>query len=220
MNVNYIFAAAQFLILLILFIIAILRIMWKKDDAFESRTKEWNSEGSTNKERINEMTEEQAYRVTTELVIKTLNKLECIYCIEDDKSIVLRYNSELYHILPNAWFLRIWDPRWLWVNADDPNLPALTKAMNNANYSYGPTIVTYADEKERIVTFHSRTDVLFTEDIRSIDCYLVNILDSFCRIQNVMRDRFKEIKPELEKEQKNRSHKVGFAAYKENDLES
>ena len=183
--------------------------MSRADDYREERITELIGPPVTNKSEIQDKTEMEAKKPdTTQLIIETLKGIGCQPDIGKDGAISVAYQGENFIMQPNGKYVRIWDPSWSSIRVDDPNLPMLKEAVNEANYSFGPTILLGTPDDE-MVCLHSRLDIILLPELPNIGAYVGAMLDSFFQAKENVRDKFQELNAKQEAAQKKR-RPVGF----------
>lgn len=145
-----------------------------------------------------------------ELVVKSLSELGCQQEINKDGSIIVSYQGENFKFICQPRYVRIWDPFWASIKRDDPDLPEIRVAVNEANYSFGPTVVMSDADDDGEINFHSRIDIMLHPACPDNSAYLKATLDSFFYTKEEVRKSFHQLREQQEEIQKNR-RPVGFA---------
>lgn len=147
---------------------------------------------------------------TLGLMFRTLSNLGCQPTKNDDGTITVKYQGENFQMQFGGMYARVWDPMWSSVKADDPDLPNIREAVNDANYSFGPTIVMTKPDDEGIITFHSRCDIMLHPAVPDNEPYVAAILDSFFKIKEQMQADYQQIVTQQMETRKAR-RPVGYA---------
>jgi len=148
---------------------------------------------------------------TLGLMFRTLNVLGCQPVKNDDGSLSVSYQGENFHIVFSGMYARIWDPMWAWVRADDPNMPKIQEAVNTANFNFGPTVVLAANDKENVIGFHSRQDIMLHPACPDNAPFVKAMLDSFFDTKEQVRQSYQQIDAQQTEPPKKR-RPIGFTA--------
>lgn len=146
---------------------------------------------------------------TQRLMFNTLSQLGCQPTANDDGTISVQYQGENFHMEFGGMYARVWDPMWAGIKADDPELPKVREAINAANYNFGPTVVLTAPDKEGVIGFHSRRDIMLHPACPDNVPFVKAVLDSFFDAKEQVRSNFQQINAKQMEQQKNR-RPVGF----------
>ena len=179
------------------------------DELMEERITELIGPPVTNKtEKQNDTAMDAKKPDSTQLMIETLQEIGCQPDLGKDGAISVAFQGENFIMQPNGLYVRIWDPLWSSMRVDDPNLPMLREAVNEANYSFGPTVLLGQPDDE-VINIHSRLDIILFPEIPDIVAYVGAMLDSFFQTKENVRDKFQELNAKQEAAQKKR-RPVGF----------
>lgn len=146
---------------------------------------------------------------TLELMYNTLSAIGCQPTKNDDGTLSVSYQGENFHMEFSGRYALIWDPMWAGVKADDPSLPNIREAVNSANFNYGPTVVLTAPDRNGVVGFHSRRDIMLHPACPDNVPFVKAVLDSFFTAKSTVRDRFQQISSWQQQATKER-RPVGF----------
>lgn len=149
--------------------------------------------GRMNHENQNNTSSDELKPDTLGLMFRTLSNLGCQPTKNDDGTITVKYQGENFQMQFGGMYARVWDPMWSSIKADDPDLPNIREAVNDANYSFGPTIVMTKPDDEGIITFHSRCDIMLHPAVPDNEPYVAAILDSFFKIKEQMQADYQQI---------------------------
>lgn len=168
------------------------------------------SEEQTHKQNEDAMKEEQENQPDTlGLMFRTLSNIGCQPKKDDDGTIRVSYQGEKFHMEFFGRYVRIWDPGWAGINADDPNMPNVREAVNAANYYFGTTVVLDNPNEKGIIAFHTISDIMLHPACPDNEPYVKAVLDSFFDAKEEVRNNFKKINAKQMEAQKNR-RPVGF----------
>lgn len=125
----------------------------------------------------------------------------------------MQYQGENFLMECEREFVRIWDPAWNGIQANDPNMLLYYEAFNYANFGYGPTIIMSDPNDQGIITVHSRIDIRLQPECPGNEQYVKMIFDSFFaakeRAYRTFQQRVAEKQGKEEKQQKSR-RPIGF----------
>ena len=144
-----------------------------------------------------------------EIVVKSLSELGCKPEINKEGIINVSYQGENFQLICKPRYVRIWDPFWAGIKIDDPDLPKIREAINEANFNFGPTVVMSDADDDREINIHSRFDIMLHPACPDNSVYLKATLDSFFDTKENVRKSFHQLKGQQETSQKNR-RPVGF----------
>ena len=179
---------------------------------------EWRNERRKENEHPQITTESICNEETTEtrkepdtlgLMFMTLSNLGCQPTKNDDGTLSVSYQGENFHMEFGGMYARVWDPMWAGVKADDPDLPKIREAVNAANFSFGPTVVLTAPNKDGVIGFHSRRDIMLHPACPDNEPFVKAVLDSFFDAKEQVRNNYQQINAKQMEAQKNR-RPVGF----------
>ena len=111
-------------------------------------------------------------------VIKSLRELGCQPKVENDNSIIVRYQGEIFKIECGKYYIFIYDPFWIGINADHPDVPLIKEAINQINYNFGPRVVYSSVEGGKIGITSLREFVVYP-GWKETTPMLKEMLDSF-----------------------------------------
>lgn len=146
---------------------------------------------------------------TLGLMFDTLKQLGCQPQVNEDDTISVQYQGEEFFMDFGGRYVRIWDPRWYEIKADDPDLPKIRKLVNSTNFNFGPTVVLSAPSKEGIIEFHSRFDIMLHPACPDNVPYVEDILNSFFTTKQHVCNSLMIIKSGQKEAQRDR-RPVGF----------
>lgn len=84
-------------------------------------------------------------------------------------------------------FVRIWDTYWTRIKADDPNLPMVKDAVNDANYCFGPLLVFSEMDDKGYIHLHSIWDIVLHPALPHIESYVKAVLGAFFDAKKELR---------------------------------
>lgn len=140
---------------------------------------------------------------TRDLFLETLTRIGCQYEFGEGDDITFGYQGEHFIVRANNnnHFIHIYDTYWGHVelyNVED--LSRLKKAINESNLNNGVTAVYTVDEAGGTVDVHSKTVILFTQEIPAIDDYLRMELNEFFRVHETINiEMTKQREKEMER---------------------
>ena len=140
---------------------------------------------------------------TRDLFLETLTRIGCQYEFGEGDDISFGYPGEHFIVRANNnnHFIHIYDTYWGHVelyNVED--LSRLKKAINESNLNNGVTAVYTVDEAGGTVDVHSKTVILFTQEIPAIDDYLRMELNEFFRVHETINiEMTKQREKEMER---------------------
>ena len=168
-----------------------------------------DSDEQTQQDTIDSMKQEQNQPDTLELMFRTLCNLGCQPTKNEDGTLSVYYQGEIFHMQFGGMYARVWDPMWAGVKADDPDIPKIREAVNAANFNAGPTVVLTAPNDEGIIGFYSRCDIMLHPACPDNVPFVKAILDSFFDAKEQVCSSFQQINANQMESQKNR-RPVGF----------
>lgn len=127
---------------------------------------------------------------TKDLVIRTLRAIGCEPSVneEDENRIDFQYQGGNFFIITADGYVFTYLYFVWWYDAPLDNIDALSaiqKAVNNANcQSIGCNVMYTINKEDRIVGVHSRSQLLFSPDIRGLDRYLTKELQQLFEVRN------------------------------------
>lgn len=180
------------------------------DDIVNSMYESANdSDEQTQQDTIDSMKQEQNQPDTLDLMFRTLCNLGCQPTKNEDGTLSVYYQGEIFHMQFGGMYARVWDPMWASVKADDPDIPKIREAVNAANFNAGPTVVLTAPNDEGIIGFYSRCDIMLHPACPDNVPFVKAILDSFFDAKEQVCSSFQQINANPTESQKNR-RPVGF----------
>ena len=180
------------------------------DDIVNSMYESANdSDEQTQQDTIDSMKQEQNQPDTLELMFRTLCNLGCQPTKNEDGTLSVYYQGEIFHMQFGGMYARVWDPMWASVKADDPDIPKIREAVNAANFNAGPTDVLTAPNDEGIIGLYSRCDIMLHPACPDNVPFVKAILDSFFDAKEQVCSSFQQINANPMESQKNR-RPVGF----------
>lgn len=146
---------------------------------------------------------------TLGLMFRTLSNIGCQPKKEYDGTIKVSYQGEKFHMEFFGRYVRIWDPMWAGIKADDPNMPKVLEAVNASNYYFGTKAVLDKPDEKGIIAFHIISDIMLHPACPDNDYYVKAVLDSFFDAKEQVRSNFQQINAQQMEARKNR-RPVGF----------
>lgn len=144
------------------------------------------------------------------LMFRSLCELGCQPTKNDDGSIIVQYQGENFIMEFGERYVRIWDPQWSAIKADNPELPQVREAVNSANFNFGPTVVMTPPDENGVIEFHSRYDIMLHPACPDNPSYVRATLDYFFMAKEHVVSIFDQLKQDQSEAHKNR-RPVGFA---------
>ena len=127
---------------------------------------------------------------TKDLVIRTLRAIGCEPSVNegDENRIDFQYQGGNFFIITADGYVFTYLYFVWWYDAPLDNIDALSaiqKAVNNANCQpIGCNVMYTINKEDRIVGVHSRSQILFSPDIRGLDRYLTTELQELFEVRN------------------------------------
>lgn len=146
---------------------------------------------------------------TSGIFTEAVEKIGCQPGTNPDGTISFSYQGENFRVEIGGRYARIWDPMWAGVKQDDPELPHILKAINEANFQFGPTVVTSAPDENGVIGLHSHRQIMLHPSCPENDLYVKAVLDSFFETKEHVRGEFHRLKVEQYQKTTNR-RPVGF----------
>lgn len=146
---------------------------------------------------------------TFDIMYKVLSDIGCNPISNEDGLISVQYQGENFNMEFNGMYVRIWDPMWAAIKADDPAMPKIREAVNVTNYNFGPTVVMTVPDDDGIIGLHSRQDIMLHPACPNNELYVKAMLDSFFYTKEQVRSNFQQINTIQIETQKTR-RPVGF----------
>lgn len=157
----------------------------------------------------NSMKQEQNQPDTLGLMFRALSNLGCQPKTDDDGTLRVAYQGEKFHMEFFGRYVRIWDPMWAGIDADDPNMPKVREAVNATNYNFGTTVVLDNPNEKGVIAFHTISDIMLHPACPDNDFYVKAVLDSFFDAKEQAISNFKQIDTKQMEARKTR-RPVGF----------
>ena len=155
---------------------------------------------------------------TQGLMFNTLNQLGCQPTANDDGTISVQYQGENFYMEFGGMYARVWDPGWACIEADEPDLPNIREAVNATNFNFGPTVVMTKPDKDGVISFHSRRDIMLNPACPDNVPFVKDVLDSFFDAKEQVRSNFQQINTQQMEMQRNR-RPVGFNTTQQNNIQ-
>lgn len=127
---------------------------------------------------------------TLTAMFNILNNLGCQPEKNDDGTLTVQYQGENFHMDFHPRFVRISDPWWSYIQADDPGLPRLREAVNVANFQFGPTVMMTPSNEDGLVGLHTRWDIMLYPSCPENNDYIRYVLDMFFETKDEVRKVF------------------------------
>ena len=121
---------------------------------------------------------------TKGLMIETLRQMGCDPKEIEDGAVGAVFQGEKFYMRFGGWFVNIWDLGWSSINVNDLNLPKLRKAINLANFEFGPTIVLTDPDENGVMDIHTRYGILLHPSLPDLTEYLANTFNMFFKAKN------------------------------------
>lgn len=146
---------------------------------------------------------------TLGLMFRTLSNLGCQPTTDNDGTLRVAYQGEKFHMEFFGRYIRIWNPRWAGIEADDPNMPNVREAVNAANYNFGTKVVLDNPNEKGVIAFHTISDIMLHPACPDNDYYVKAVLDTFFDVKEQVISNFKQINTR-QMEAKRPRRPVGF----------
>lgn len=196
----YMMESVIFVIILItVIIIAVIR-NHKRDEQYSKRQKTGN---------MSSLPKDAVLKVMQE----AFKDMGCQPDINEYNSISVAYQGENFLIESQGYNVRIWNPSWYSINTNSPDLKNIKEAINEANYSFGPTIVLSKPDREGNIFFHSRRDIIVHPSLPEPALYMRSVFETFFIIKDALQEEFSKIDAEQKQHVKDR-RPIGFNTYK------
>lgn len=143
-----------------------------------------------------------------------LTEMGCQPSQSNDGTLFVSYQGENFHMEFGGPYVRIWDPFWAQVKADDPDWPNIRDAINSANFNFGPTVVYTKPNDEGIIGLHCRRDIMLHPSIPDTAGYVRATLDSFFQTKDNVKADFQRLMA-AQQEQSAHRRPVGFTSAEE-----
>lgn len=129
--------------------------------------------------------------------------LEAMGCqpeVNIESGLDVTYQGEHFHIEFGGYFAQVWDTAWLEFNKNDPECPLILRAINSANYNFGPSLVYTNPNEEGNIVIHSRLEMALPPEMNDLKDYVELMLKTFF---NKKFDFYKFLQEEREEHKKN-----------------
>lgn len=147
---------------------------------------------------------------TRNLLIKTLEDIGCQPEIDDNDSIIFKYQGEEFKISasndsPIIW---IYNVAWTGIETNDTDADFLKQAINKANENSAITNLYTINDEKGFIAAHCQMATYFAYNIPDYKGYLKSILDGFFFAHQQVRNEFENLAKN--QEQKERVEIKGF----------
>ncbi|MDE6792260.1 MAG: hypothetical protein K2J48_04170 [Muribaculaceae bacterium] len=122
-----------------------------------------------------------------------LKDIGCNIEVDNEGNTSFKYQGEEFFVEYNGIYLRIWDPSWARIETDNPNFRDVLKAVNEANYGFGPTVVFTLPDTSGSVALHSRYDIYFPAFMKNDPGFLKMSLNLFFDTKHNLAGHLREI---------------------------
>lgn len=156
---------------------------------------------------------EQRQQESLNIVVDILKYFGCQPYKKDNGLLCVSYQGMDFEMEFNGANVRIWQPVWAGIEADDPGLPLIREAVNITNYEFTPTVIMTAPNSKGFLGLLSRCDVRLHPACPENDQYLISTLDAFFDVMESVRARYQQ----LEAEQSDKFHPRRPAGFKTNN---
>lgn len=194
--------------LLCLVLVVAAYIVGRVGFALENDKKEKSDYDKIN-DSINEAINEEDNQ-TRNLLIKTLEDIGCQPEVDNDNSIIFKYQGEKFDIdasndSPIIW---IYNFSWTGIKTNDTDADFLKQAINKANENNAITNLYTINEEKGFIAAHCQIMIYFAYNIPNYKEYLKSILDGFFFAHQQVRNEFENLAKN--QEQKERVEIKGF----------
>lgn len=129
---------------------------------------------------------------TRNLLIKTLEDIGCQPEIDNDNSIIFKYQGEEFNVnasndSPIIW---IYNVAWTGIETNDTDADFLKQAINKANENSAITNLYTINNEKGFIAAHCQMVTYFAYNIPDYKGYLKSILDNFFMAHQRIRDKF------------------------------
>ena len=147
---------------------------------------------------------------TRNLLIKTLEDIGCQPEIDNDNSIIFKYQGEEFNVnasndSPIIW---IYNVAWTGIETNDTDADFLKQAINKANENSAITNLYTINDEKGFIAAHCQMVTYFAYNIPNYKGYLKSILDGFFFAHQQVRNEFENLAKN--QEQKERVEIKGF----------
>lgn len=160
-----------------------------------------------------------------QIAFDSLKSMGCQPKFMDDSTMIVEFQGEKFEFAfpqeQHSRYVRIWDPYWTGIEANNPNLYFIKEAINSANHCFGPTVVMSEPDENNNIALHSRYDIMLHPACPDNDQYIKNILSSFFFIKDIVRREYQDIDARQAERRANR-RPIGFdtVAFQNNNTPS
>lgn len=147
---------------------------------------------------------------TRNLLIKTLEDIGCQYEINDNDSIIFKYQGEEFKISASNdnHIIWIYNVAWTGIETNDTDADFLKQAINKANENSAITNLYTINDEKGFIAAHCQMVTYFAYNIPNYKGYLKSILDGFFFAHQQVRNEFENLAKN--QEQKERVEIKGF----------
>lgn len=131
---------------------------------------------------------------TVALMYETLYNIGCLPTIDRYGIMSVQYRDVIFHMDFGGMYVSIWEFNWATAKKNDPNMPIVREAMNDANLNFGATIVMTEHNKAGKVAFCTHRDIMLHPACPDNETFVKEVLDSFFDAKEQMRRIFLQIK--------------------------
>lgn len=141
---------------------------------------------------------------TRNLLIKTLEDIGCQPEIDNDNSIIFKYQGEEFNVnasndSPIIW---IYNVAWTGIETNDTDADFLKQAINKANGNSAITNLYTINEEKGFIAAHCQRMIYFAYNIPNYREYLKSILDGFFMAHQQVRFEFTNLAKIQEQKEK------------------
>lgn len=184
---------------------------WRRERREEKAKQQFNEESMKNDTQNEEVQKPD----TIGLMFKTLSNIGCQPAKNEDGTLTVSYQGENFHMEFGGIYVRVWDPGWAFIKADDPDIPIAREAVNATNFNFGPTVVLTRPNDEGIIRFHTRRDIMFHPACPDNEPFVKAVLESFFDAKEDVHRYFQQMKTNQHEAPQSR-RPVGFATDNQN----
>lgn len=147
---------------------------------------------------------------TRNLLIKTLEDIGCQPEIDNDNSIIFKYQGEEFKISASNdnHIIWIYNVAWTGIETNDTDADFLKQAINKANENSAITNLYTINNEKGFIAAHCQMVTYFAYNIPNYKGYLKSILDGFFFAHQQVRNEFENLAKN--QEQKERVEIKGF----------
>lgn len=152
-----------------------------------------DDEAESGKEDAGKVSEE-----TRMAFIKALDEIGCGYERVGESSIHTRWQGENFTVDFGARFAMVWDPMWYAVNNRSDDFDIVLRAVNRANFNFGPVIVITAPDDKGMCGLCSRREMLVDAARKDNADYLQALFSSFFEAKDTFRKFYLQEKSKVD----------------------